>query len=79
MSAPSFGACSPLDIESLFCTVGEVGEEVRSHIHRSLRLEFLVLSLLVTVVAMNVYIGLLGELYSKAKRAFDVRRRAKEM
>lgn len=45
---------------------GEVGEEVRSHIHRSLRLEFLVLSLLVTVVAMNVYIGLLGELYSKA-------------
>jgi len=45
---------------------GEVDEESESNIHRSLRLEFLVLSLVVTVVAMNVYIGLLGELYSTA-------------
>eukprot|EP00435_Cladocopium_sp_Y103_P072440 s157_g40.t1 len=44
----------------------EVEEETHSSIHHWLRLEFLVLTLLVTVVAMNVYIGLLGELYSKA-------------
>jgi len=34
--------------------------------HRVLRFEFMAMSLFVTVVVMNVYIGLLGELYSEA-------------
>jgi len=38
----------------------EVDEESESNIHRSLRLEFLVLSLVVTVVAMNVKLAKLG-------------------
>ncbi|CAK9102995.1 Uncharacterized protein SCF082_LOCUS48123 [Durusdinium trenchii] len=45
---------------------GKIGEDAHTNIHRWLRFEFMVLSVVVTVVAMNVYIGLLGELYSKA-------------
>ena len=38
----------------------------RNKYHRGVRFEFMVLSLCVTVVVMNVYIGLLGSLYDKA-------------
>eukprot|EP00913_Durusdinium_trenchii_P034672 g32435.t1 len=40
---------------------GKMGEDAHTNIHRWLRFD-----VVVTVVAMNVYIGLLGELYSKA-------------
>eukprot|EP00439_Symbiodinium_sp_Y106_P023505 s1322_g2.t2 len=43
-------------------------EEYSSKYHRTIRYEFVVLSLVITVVVMNVYIGLLGELYEKAER-----------
>lgn len=36
--------------------------------HRGVRYEFVVLSLVITVVVMNVYIGLLGELYTTAQK-----------
>ncbi|CAE7827723.1 GK1 [Symbiodinium sp. CCMP2592] len=46
---------------------GEVDEEAYDRdFHRSLRAEFVALSLAVNVVFLNVYIGLLGELYGKS-------------
>lgn len=46
---------------------GEMAEEAYDKdFHRSLRAEFVALSLAVNVVFLNVYIGLLGEIYSKS-------------
>lgn len=36
--------------------------------HRAVRYQFLILSMVITVVVMNVYIGLLGELYQQAEK-----------
>eukprot|EP00439_Symbiodinium_sp_Y106_P030674 s3029_g3.t1 len=36
--------------------------------HRAVRYQFLILSMVITVVVMNVYIGLLGELYGQAEK-----------
>ncbi|OLP96955.1 hypothetical protein AK812_SmicGene20758 [Symbiodinium microadriaticum] len=41
-------------------------EAADNEFHKSLRAEFVVLSLVVNVVFLNVYIGLLGELYGRA-------------
>jgi len=46
---------------------GELDEEAYDRdFHKSLRAEFVALSLAVNVVFLNVYIGLLGEIYSKS-------------
>ena len=42
--------------------------EHSAYYHHGIRGEFVILSLVVTVVAMNVYIGLLSELYSEAEK-----------
>ncbi|CAJ1351931.1 unnamed protein product [Effrenium voratum] len=48
---------------------GSIEDEEGSHFyHRGIRGEFVILSVLVTVVAMNVYIGLLSELYEAAEQ-----------
>ena len=43
-------------------------EEFNSKYHQGIRTQFVFLSLGITLVAMNTYIGLLGELYSQAVR-----------
>ena len=40
----------------------------KSIMSRTIRYEFVILTLVITVVVMNVYVGLLGELYHKAER-----------
>ncbi|CAE7729660.1 unnamed protein product, partial [Symbiodinium pilosum] len=49
-------------------TVDVNSDEWAPKYHRTIRYEFVILTLVITVVVMNVYVGLLGELYHKAER-----------